>query len=375
MLSVADLEKIIDDFAPFSLAYDWDNSGLQVGDRKKEVDSILLALDLSEEVMKEAEKKSCDVIITHHPLIFSPLESVLRGSPRGNLVYSLIEKNISLLSVHTNLDRAEGGLNDFLAHRLGLERIEFMQSDEDMQKLVVFVPTDDLQDVKLALHEAGAGEFDRYDMAGFYTEGTGTFRPLEGSEPALGSRRDYNEVEECRLETIMPARKSETIISRLLEVHPYEEPAYDVIGLEQHSGELIPARLGSLKKSMKLKDFTQNIRERLELQGVKFCGAEDRTVSRAAVACGSGADFIESAAAMEVDVLITGDMKYHDWEKARDNDLAVVDAGHHGTEKIFSELMEIKLNEYDRISEKEVSILISDHQKPLWQSSEDIRNH
>lgn len=365
MITAADIEKAINEFAPFKLAADWDNSGFQVGDKNAAVTDVLIALDISKEVIEEALELDCELIITHHPLLFSPLDRIEKNQSPGDLIYKLIKNDITLISAHTNVDRSEEGLNDYLAEKLFLKNVTFLQRDENMNKLVVFVPIENLEEVKFSLHEAGAGKFERYDMTGFYTEGTGTFRALEGSKPAVGETENYNKVNEYRLETIFPARKTDIIIEKLLQVHPYEEPAFDVIKLEQHRGELLSARKGELTQPLTLEEFVEEVKTTLELEQVRFSGEKQKKIATAAIACGSGSDFIGKAKINNADVLLTGDMKYHDWEKAENMGLCVIDAGHFGTEKHFGEYLQKKLRE--KIAE-DIKIYISQCGRKFWQN-------
>ncbi len=343
MYTVAEIEKAINEFAPFKLAADWDNSGFQVGDKNAVAENILISLNTTEEAIDEAIELNSDLIITHHPLLFSSVNKIEKNQATGNIIYRLIKNDISLISAHTNIDRSEEGLNNYLAHKLSLKNISFLQQDENMNKLVVFVPEENLEDVKFALHESGAGKFEKYDMTGFYTPGTGTFRALEGSKPAVGETENYNQVEEYRLETIFPARKIDMIIEKLIQVHPYEEPAFDVINLEQHQGELLSARKGIMSEPDLLSEFIERVKNTLQLDRVRFMGDVNKKINSVAIACGSGSDFIGEAKVNGADVLLTGDMKYHDWEKAYNMGLFVVDAGHFGTEKMFGEYLKNKL--------------------------------
>lgn len=357
MLTVSKIEEIINTFAPFDLAADWDNSGIQVGDSTQKVSKIFLTLDISMPVIEEAIEKKCDLIISHHPLIFSPLSRIIFGEGKGRLIKMLIDNYMTLISAHTNMDRCEGGMNDFLARRLDLEKVELLQADEKTYKLVVFIPETDLHAVKESLHKAGAGEFNKYDMAGFYARGTGTFRPLAGSDPAVGEKGDYTEVSEFRLETIFPAWKMEKIMSALHSAHPYEEPAYDIIELVQHKGELISPRRGQLSDGETLEDFINKIKEKLGLDKVRYQGELTGEVTEVAVACGSGSDFISPAEGSDADVLVTGDIKYHDWQEIESQEMAVIDAGHYGTEKIFIELMQNILETSGELEDKDIEII------------------
>ncbi len=365
MPKIKDITGKIEKLAPLETAMDWDNSGLQLGDPEKQVTSILIAVEPTEKVVLEALEKNCQLLIVHHPLIFQGVKSINLSHPRGSLIARALNNDLAVYAAHTNLDQARGGLNDFLAEKLELKQVENLESALKQEKLVVFVPRDFLNEVQEALFAAGAGNIGNYAEASFYTPGTGTFKPLAGSSPAVGQQDRREEVEEYRLEVIYQARDRSRIIESLKEAHPYEEPAYDIFALEQHRNEPQPARLGRLAEPVSLEKFLQQVKQTLSPAVLRYSGSLTRRIKQVGLACGSGGDFLKEADSERIDLFLTGDVKYHELLEARERGLAVIDAGHFATEKIFRELLASYLAEY--FPTRELEIIEASRDESPWQ--------
>ncbi|MQL53145.1 Nif3-like dinuclear metal center hexameric protein, partial [Desulfofundulus thermobenzoicus] len=224
--------ELLEGLAPLELAEPWDNPGWQLGDPGVPVERVLLSLDVDEGVCREAIEMSARLIITHHPLFFKEIKEIRLDSPRGALVAGLIKAGIGVYAAHTNLDSARWGVNDALARRLNLRDIQVLRPvREKYLKLVVFVPLDHVDGVREALGKAGAGWIGNYSDCTFGVQGTGTFRPREGTNPYIGTRGQLEKVPEVRLETILPKRLEKQVIEAMLRAHPYEEVAYDLYPL------------------------------------------------------------------------------------------------------------------------------------------------
>jgi dinuclear metal center YbgI/SA1388 family protein len=230
--TVQQVAGYIEELAPPALALPGDPVGLQVGDPHAAVQKVLVALELDEAVLEEAVTKEAGLVVTHHPLLFEPLQSVDESAPQNALVAAAIRRRIAVYSAHTNLDIAPRGVNHLLAERLGLaaegRRVLEVTGYDRLLKLVVFVPAGHEEQLQEALAAAGAGSLGRYSHCSFQVSGTGTFMPLEGSAPFIGRRGRLEQVDEKRLETILPASRRSAVVRALLDVHPYEEPAYDL---------------------------------------------------------------------------------------------------------------------------------------------------
>ncbi|SHF34229.1 dinuclear metal center protein, YbgI/SA1388 family [Desulforamulus putei DSM 12395] len=364
MATAKDITDIIEGLAPRWLAEEWDNSGWQLGDPRAKVKKVLLALDVDDVILREAREKDIDLIICHHPLFMKGIKSIRLDEPRGALVAELIKNNIGVYAAHTNLDSAAGGVNELLAERLGLTNSEIMHPSkgEKYCKLAVFVPVDHVEAVRQAVSEAGAGWLGNYSDCTFQVQGTGTFRPLAGTNPYIGRQGQLEKVEEIRLETIVPAAKVKTVLKAMMEAHPYEEVAYDLYPLENRVGSSGLGRIGNLKEQKSFADFIISVKEALGLATVKVGGGMWRDVRRVAVCGGSGGELWPVAAARGADVFITGDIKYHTAQDMLAAGLNFIDAGHFATEHLILPELQDKLVKACRQNKLDVTFELTKRQ-------------
>jgi dinuclear metal center YbgI/SA1388 family protein len=334
-VTVGHIIRALEEFAPPYLAFPDDRIGLQVGAPSQPVSRVLVTLDVTKDVVDEAVGQKADMIISHHAVIFRPLKAMRADLPASRDIFALVRNGISVYTAHTNLDVAYGGVNDVLADRLQLRESQVLSrlQTESLRKLVVFVPVSHHEHVLRAVCEAGAGHIGNYSFCTFNTPGTGTFRPEEGAQPYIGNVGQIEQVEEIRLETVVPERLLPAVIENMLAAHPYEEVAYDVYPLEIMGKEYGIGRIGSLPETMPLEEFARFVKERLAVRGVRYCGSSDRIVKRVAVLGGAGVSWVREAGEKGADVLVTGDVKHHEALDALASGLAVIDAGHYGTEK------------------------------------------
>jgi dinuclear metal center YbgI/SA1388 family protein len=333
--TVADWLRILDGFFPPNLAEEWDSVGLQTGDRSWEAGRVLVALDPTLDVVREAAEGRCGLLITHHPLVFRPLPSVDLADPVGRVVGEAIAARMAVVACHTNADAARPGVTDALAESLGLDVTGVLRPGrgDERVKLVTFVPSDDTGKVLDAVSLAGAGVIGEYTHCSFRVRGTGTFLPSERASPVIGERGELNEVEEDRLEIVVPRERLQSVVTALLQAHPYEEVAYDVYPLFGRSGTG-PGRLAEAPDGTTAARLAERCRERLGIQ-VRTAGDPDREVRTVALCGGAGAFLTPDAVAAGADVMITGDVKHHQALDAVASGLSVIDAGHHGTEWPF----------------------------------------
>ena len=333
--------ELMELLAPQNYAMKWDNVGLQIGTANQDINRILVCLDINGEVINEAIEYDANLIIAHHPMIFSPLKSIIKEDPKGKLIYRAIQNDINIYVAHTNMDIAPGGLNDLVADRINLKNVKVLDSTsvEKLYKIVVFAPLGFEEEISDALIRGGAGHIGNYSHCTFRGEGIGTFKPLEETNPFIGHKGKVERTNEIRLETIVPSKHLNASITYMLQVHPYEEVAYDVIPLENLGKEIGIGRVGELEKSTNLKEIVDMIKNCFNLKTVRVSGDLNKKIKRLAIVNGSGADYIEMAKNSGCDCLITGDVKYHDAQKALENDIAIVDAGHFETEIYFVDLV------------------------------------
>jgi len=334
IINVSEVMHVLDHMIPPFLAEDWDNCGLQVGSPSWEVQDILVSLNPSIEALEEAIRLRANLIITHHPLLFSPLHKVDLSTNISLILAKALESGVAILSVHTNWDRLDGGVSDALARSLGIDVTGFLEEGpgERMAKLVVFTPPEAKQKVREVLFDAYTGVIGRYSHCSFALKGEGSYLPLEGSHPYVGEPGGMEKADEFRLEVIVPRAMVKKVLTRLKHVHPYEEVAYDVYPLlnPTHRGGM--GRIGTLPAPMKVKDLISLIKDKLKLDMVKFAGNGKKQVNTVALCGGAGSGLWKTALAKGAQVYISGEFNYHAALEARSLGMTLVDIGHFASE-------------------------------------------
>lgn len=330
--------QYIEQLAPKHLALEGDRIGLHVGTLQKPVKKVMIALDVLEEVVDEAIAEGVDLIVAHHAVIFRPLKHLRTDLAAGKLYEKLIKHDIAVYTTHTNLDTAEGGINDWLAEAIGLTDVEVLDehTHDPLKKLVVYVPVDHAEAVLQALSQAGAGWIGNYSHCSFQAQGTGTFMARDGAVPFIGEVGKLERVEEVRLETILPASRQNAVIQAMKKAHPYEEVAYDIYTLDLPGKKLGIGRIGKLSSPLTLQELALLVKERFELTGLRVVGPLDTKVKKVAVVGGDGNSYVGKAKFRGADVLITGDIYYHTAHDAQADGLHLIDAGHN-IEKIMKQ--------------------------------------
>lgn len=359
-VKVKDIMAVMEKHYPLHLAEEWDNVGLQAGSPEKEVKKIAIALDLDQQIMEEAIRAKVDLIITHHPLIFKAIKNIDYSKPEGRLLQSIITSDIAVYSAHTNLDAAAAGMNQVLAEKLGLKDIQPLYNgpEDKLIKLTVFVPLTHIDKVREAMHRAGAGYIGNYSECSFQTAGTGTFRPQDGTQPFVGTRGILETVDEYRLETIAYEYDVKRIIAAMKEAHPYEEAAYDIYPLLNQGRIYSMGRKGLWPEPIDLKTCARQVKTVLNLDVIKMAGDINKKIRRVAVIGGAGASLINRIVTRDIDLLITGDVKYHEAQEAIKYGIAVFDAGHQETEQIIVPwLKNLLLQETDLLDSIEIITL------------------
>ena len=333
--------------APAYLTESWDNVGLQIGDSNSSIHNVMISLDITEEIVQEAILRNVDLIITHHPLIFKPLQRIVSSNPMGRVIQLMIKNNIALYCSHTNLDIANNGTNDVLARRIGLVDIKpFIRINrEQYYKLIVFVPENFVEVVRATMCRSGAGFIGNYSCCTFHTKGVGTFMPLEGTNPYIGNIGQLENVSENKLEILVGHENLEKVIKEMLEVHPYEEVAYDVIPVAHNNRSVGLGRIAKLVRPMTLLEFSEQIKRSLGINSIRVVGDLNKTLSTISVCSGSGSEFIDDAFSQGSDCYVTGDLKYHDAQHALQLGLAVIDPGHFESEHLICQALVDHINE------------------------------
>jgi len=326
--------SLLERYAPKYIAEPGDPIGLQVGDPGQEIQKVYVTLDLNEAVLDEAEEWGADLLLVHHTPFYKPLPKIRTDLQKGRLIARIIRNNMALYAAHTNLDSADQGVNAVLAGMLGLSGVTPLADSwqQQLYKLVVFVPESHSEQVRQAITASGAGWIGNYSDCTFRVKGTGTFRPLEGTNPYIGQQGQVEAVPEERIETILPAENCEQVIKAMLKAHPYEEVAYDLYPLLNKGKINGLGRVGYLPQAITLAEFLGLVKTKLNLQVVKYCGDPASIIKKVALCGGAGASLLNEAVYAGADVYLTGDLKYHEAQEALLQNMAVVDAGHFATE-------------------------------------------
>ncbi|GAF11990.1 YqfO protein [Bacillus sp. JCM 19046] len=318
-------------WAPKRFAVEGDKNGLMVGSLNKQIGKVMVALDVLEETMDEAIEKDVDFIVAHHPLLFRPLKQIDLETPLGRIIKKAIEHNITIYAAHTNLDVANGGVNDLLAKQLKLtdSNVLVETHQELMNKFVAYVPKSHADKIRLELGKVGAGFIGDYSHCSFSVQGTGSFRPTNEADPYIGEAGKQEFVDEERIETIIPTRLSKTVIAAFISAHPYEEPAYDLYPLDQPKEMLGLGRIGTVHQQQSLKSYVDFVKTQLNVPQVRVVGNLEKTIKKVAVLGGDGNKYVLNAKRAGADVLITGDLYYHVAQDALMEGMTIIDAGHH----------------------------------------------
>ena len=336
MDTVGDWLGLVHDHWPPAQAASWDAVGLHVGDPAWPVARVLVALDVTPEVVDEAAAVEHTLLLVHHPLLFRPLARLTPSSASGRTALAAARAGVAVAAAHTNLDVAGDGTgtSDPVARVLGLQDAVALSSDlrdDGRVKLVTFVPPGHTEALLDALADAGAGTIGAYERCSFRVRGSGTFRPGDGAEPYSGTHEQDAAEDEDRLEVEVPRGRVAAVVAALRTAHPYDEVAYDLVP-RLAGAEVGFGRVGDLPSPLPLREVATRLRDGLPAPHLRVGGAPELEVTRVAIVGGSGGSFVGAALAAGAQVLVTGDVDHHTALDARTQGLAVLDAGHHGTE-------------------------------------------
>jgi dinuclear metal center YbgI/SA1388 family protein len=321
-----------------ALQESYDNSGLILGEMGAEVSKALLCLDSTEAVVEEAIAKGCDLIIAHHPIIFSGLKKLTGSNYVERTIIKAIKNDVAIYACHTSLDNVSDGVNQKIGKKLGLGDLKILSPKSGLlKKLVTYVPASHHQLLLSALFDAGAGHIGNYDQCSFNSEGTGTFRGNESSQPFIGKPNELNRESEIKIETIFKIHEEQQVLEALQRVHPYEEVAYDIYSLQNKSPFIGSGMVGELAETMEELKFLEHVKKTFIVPVIKHTALSGKLIKRVAICGGSGSFLLKQAIARQADAFITADFKYHEYFDV-ENKLLLVDAGHYETEQFTSEI-------------------------------------
>lgn len=337
-MQVADIINYFHELAPFSYQESYDNSGLQTGKFNDEVKGILITLDVTEEVLEEAVMSDCNLILSHHPLIFNSLKSITGKNPVERILMKAIKKDINILSVHTNIDNSSAGVNEMICRKIDLKDVQILFPLEGkLLKLVVFVPEAYADKLRTEIFKAGAGVIGNYDSCSYNTEGFGSFKGNENSDPFSGEKGKLHFEKEIKIETILPLHLKEKVINAMLSSHPYEEVAYDLYPLNNTWDQSGAGMYGYLAEAMEEKEFINSLKKVFRADCIKHSKFTGKKIHKVALCGGSGSFLLKEAIKINADIFISSDFKYHQFFEA-EGKILIADIGHYESEQFTKEL-------------------------------------
>ncbi|MEO7264227.1 MAG: Nif3-like dinuclear metal center hexameric protein [Ferruginibacter sp.] len=345
-MKIQDITNLLEKTAPLYLQEPYDNAGMITGQVTWECNGIMICLDATESVIIEALEKKCNLVIAHHPIIFRGLKKINGGNYVERVIIKAIKNDIAIYAIHTNLDNVLQGVNGRIADKLNLENRHILKpKDAQLKKLITFAPVDKAVQVREALFAAGAGNLGKYSECSFNTEGTGTFKAGENSEPYVGEKGKLHAEKELKIEVIFPAYLEQKIVRAMNEAHPYEEVAFDIIALGNILSDVGSGLIGDLKEPIPELKLLENLKNAFGLKTIRHTVITGNTVKKIAICGGAGIFLLADAIKAGADVFITGDVKYHEFFDA-EGKILLVDIGHYESEQFTIDLI------YDILKEK-----------------------
>ncbi len=338
-MTIREIKQALEYYAPLEFQEDYDNAGLIIGNPDAEISNVLITLDITDEVLDEALQNDCNLVISHHPLIFKGVKRLVEADPVQRLTVKAIQNHIAVYAMHTNLDNSVNGLNAWFCDLLGIKNYRILSPRKGLlSKLVTFCPVDHSDRVRQALFEAGAGHIGNYDCCSYNVTGQGTFRASENANPFVGVKNVVHFETESRIEMIFPRFLEHRLIAALLKNHPYEEVAYDIYPLSNIAGFAGSGMIGELDPAMKEAQFLEKVKKQMGLPCLRHSELYGKKISRVAVCTGSGSFLIPEAIHSGANAFLTADLKYHEFFDAN-TQLLLADIGHYESERFAKDLI------------------------------------
>lgn len=346
MTKIKEITALLEQLAPPSFQESYDNAGLHTGNPEEEVTGVLVTLDCTSAVIQEAIAHNCNLIIAHHPVIFKALKGLTGRTEVEQVIIQAIRHHIAIYACHTNLDSVLGGVNTKISEKLGLLHPRILAPKPGgLLKLVTYAPREDAARVLEALHQAGAGQIGNYKNCSFQHPGTGSFMPTGGADPKIGQVGKQEYVQETRLEVLLPEHLGKGVLAAMRAAHPYEEVAYDLYRLENTNQEVGAGMIGELPEALPAEEFLSYLKEKMELQLIRHTPLNRTQISRVALCGGAGSFLMPHALQAGADVLVTADLKYHDFF-VPEGKMMLADIGHYESEVFTKDIF------YDTIVKK-----------------------
>jgi dinuclear metal center YbgI/SA1388 family protein len=338
-MKINEIISALEDFAAPELQEDYDNAGLITGSKSWECNGVLCSLDVTEDVVNEAVEKNCNLIVAHHPIIFKGLKTITGKNYVERTVLAAIKNDVAIYALHTNLDNIKNGVNGYIANKLSIPEYKILAPKHKvLRRLITFVPIDKAEDVRQALFNAGAGHIGKYKECSFNSEGTGTFKAVEGADPYVGEVGERHEERETKIEIVYPAYLEVQVLKALIENHPYEEVAYDIFSMENVHRGIGSGIIGDLKNSVGEEEFLERLKILFQTPAIRHTSLLKKAITKVAFCGGAGSFLIKKAISEGANIFITADIKYHDFFEA-DRKLVVADIGHFESEQFTIDLI------------------------------------
>ena len=331
---------------PLSLQESYDNCGLTYGHKKTALKGVLISLDVTEKIVEEAISKNCNLIISHHPVIFKGLKKINGSNMSERVIELCIRHEIALYAIHTNLDNHKEGVNKRIADKIGLVNTHILLPKKGtLVKLSVFVPEESTHTLSQAMFEAGAGSIGNYTECSFQSKGQGTYKPNKNAKPSKGNINQNSIENEMKLEFLVPLDRIGGVLHAMKTKHPYEEVAHDIVPLLNEQQDMGSGMIGTLKNPMSTETFLKTIKKTFEAGIIKHTSLIHNEIKTVAVCGGTGSFLIEQARRKKADIFISSDIKYHEFFDANE-ELIIVDIGHYESEQFTINLI------YENLKEK-----------------------
>ena len=344
-MTIATIIDVLEKLAPPCLQESYDNCGLIIGKKTWECTGVICTLDATEAVLLEAKEKGCNMVVAHHPIVFTSLKKINGDNYIEQTIITAIKNDIAIYAIHTNLDNVLHGVNNKIADTLGLHNKKILAPKNNLfSKLSTYVPVADVEKVKQAIFDAGAGHIGNYSECSFTTQGVGTFKALKNANPYVGKIGTRHKEQEVKLEIILPNWLQNKVVNALKAAHPYEEVAYEIVPINNELPLIGSGLIGTLAEPINAIDFLQLLKKTFGLQVIKHTQLLDKPIQKVAVCGGAGSFLISQARKFGADIFITADIKYHEFFDAN-KELIIADIGHWESEQFTIELLAEHLQE------------------------------
>ncbi len=344
-MKVQDITSLLEILAPPSLQENYDNAGLLTGNNNWECTGIIVSLDVTVEVVLEAVAKNCNLIVAHHPIIFIGLKKITGSNYVEQTIIAAIKNDIAIYAIHTNLDNVLHGVNAKIADILGLiNRQILLPKAGVLKKLFAFVPNAHAEAVRAAIFSAGGGHIGNYSQCSFNSNGEGTYKAGEGSQPFAGIIGELHTEPEVKIEVIFPAWLEKAICEALKQAHPYQEVAFDIIGLNNTHANTGSGLVGDLPEAMAENELLALMKTKFGLKVIKHTVLSGKPIKKVALCGGAGSFLTPAAIASGADMFISADFKYHEFFDANRR-LVIADIGHYESEQFTIALLSEFLQE------------------------------